>query len=102
LFTQVAAGWCPEWDTSRKIIKQSKKVQSIKLYPVATENHQTDHSKLIPKFAGSNPAKAVGFLWRKNPLHVFLQRGSKAVCPMSQIFSMLKTPGNYVEVEFSG
>ena len=38
---------------------------------------------LVPKFAGSNPAEAVGFLGRKNPQHTFLQRGSKAVGPMS-------------------
>jgi len=37
---------------------------------------------LVPKFAGSNPAEAVGFLGRKNPQHTFLQRGSKAVGPM--------------------
>jgi len=34
---------------------------------------------LVPKFAGSNPAKAVGFLECKNPQHAFFQRGSKAV-----------------------
>jgi hypothetical protein len=38
---------------------------------------------LVPKFAGSNPAEAVGFFGRKNPQHAFLRRGSKAVCPMS-------------------
>ena len=38
---------------------------------------------LVPKFAGSNPAEAVVFLGRKNPQHAFLQRGSKAVGPMS-------------------
>ena len=38
---------------------------------------------LVPKFAGSNPAEAVGFLGRKNPQHAFLWRGSKAVGPMS-------------------
>ena len=38
---------------------------------------------LVPKFAGSNPAEAVGFLGRKNPQHAFLWRGSKAVSPMS-------------------
>ena len=37
----------------------------------------------VPKSAGSNPAEAVGFLGRKNPQHVFLRRGSKAVCPIS-------------------
>ena len=38
---------------------------------------------LVPKFAGSNPAEAVGFLGQKNPQHTFLRRGSKAVGPMS-------------------
>jgi hypothetical protein len=38
---------------------------------------------LVLKFAGSNPAEAVGFFGRKNPQHAFLPRGSKAVCPMS-------------------
>jgi len=38
---------------------------------------------LVPKFAGSNPAEAVGFLGEKNPQHTFLRRGSKAVSPMS-------------------
>jgi hypothetical protein len=35
-----------------------------------------------------NPAEAVGFFGRKNPQHAFLRRGSKAVCPMSQICGM--------------
>ena len=38
---------------------------------------------LEPKFAGSHPAEAVGFLGQKNPQHAFLRRGSKAVGPMS-------------------
>jgi len=38
---------------------------------------------LVPKFAGSNPAEAVGFLGRKNPQHAFLRSGSKAIGPMS-------------------
>ena len=38
---------------------------------------------LVPKFAGSNPTEADGFLGRKNPQHAFLRRGSKAVGPMS-------------------
>ena len=57
---------------------------------------------LVPKIAGSNLAETVGFFGQKNPQHAFLRRGSKAVCPMSQICGMLKTPGNYVEVGFSG
>ena len=38
---------------------------------------------LVPKYAGTNPAEAVGYLGRKNPQHAFLRRGSKAVGPMS-------------------
>ena len=39
---------------------------------------------LVPKFAGSHPAEAVGFLGRKKiPQHAFLRRESKAVGPMS-------------------
>ena len=40
---------------------------------------------LVPKFAGLNPAEAVGFFFQgeKNPQHAFLRRGSKAVGPMS-------------------
>jgi hypothetical protein len=41
-----------------------------------------------PLIAGSNPAEAVGFFGRKNPQNAFLRRGSKAVCPMSQICGM--------------
>jgi hypothetical protein len=51
----------------------------------------------VPKIAGSNPAEAVRFFGRKNPQHAFLRRGSKAVCPMSQICGMLKNPVIYVE-----
>ena len=35
---------------------------------------------------------------RKNPQHAFLRKGSKAVCPMSQICGT----GNYMEFGFSG
>ena len=38
---------------------------------------------LVPKFAGSHPPEAVGFLGRKNCQHAILLRGSKAVGPMS-------------------
>jgi hypothetical protein len=43
---------------------------------------------LVPKIAGLNPAKAVGFFGQKNPQHAFLRRGSKAACPMSQLCGM--------------
>ena len=43
---------------------------------------------LAPKFAGSNPAEAVGFFGRKNPQHAFLRRRSKIICPMSQLCGM--------------
>ena len=42
----------------------------------------------VPKFAGSNPAEAVGFLGRKNLQQTFLRKGSKAVGPTSQICGM--------------
>ena len=43
----------------------------------------------VPKFAGSNPAEAVGFLkGDKNPQHAFLRKGSKIIGPMSQICGM--------------
>src|SRR5215475_13952843 len=53
---------------------------------------------LVPKFAGSNPAEVVGFFGRKNPQHAFLRKGSKAVCPMSQLCGMKKNPTITVEV----
>ena len=37
---------------------------------------------LVPKFAGSNPAKAVGFLGAKKSSARLPSRGSKAVGPM--------------------
>jgi hypothetical protein len=57
---------------------------------------------LIPKFAGSNPTEAVGFLkGDKNPQHAFLRKGSKFIGPMSQICDMLKNPG-YISQASSG
>jgi hypothetical protein len=57
---------------------------------------------LIPKFAGSNTAEAVGFLkGDKNPQHAFLRKGSKIIGPMSQICGMLKNPG-YISQVLSG
>ena len=39
---------------------------------------------LVPKFADSNPAEAVGFFRaKKSPQHAFLRKGIKAICPMS-------------------
>jgi hypothetical protein len=43
----------------------------------------------VPKFAGSNPAEAVGFFRaKKNPQRAFLRKGSKTVGPMSLIYGM--------------
>jgi hypothetical protein len=36
--------------------------------------------------------KPSDFFVRKNPQHAFLRKGSKAVCPMLQIFGMSKNP----------
>jgi hypothetical protein len=38
------------------------------------------------------------FFRRKNPQHAFLQKGSKAICPMSQICGMSKNPTITVKV----
>jgi hypothetical protein len=46
--------------------------------------------------------KPSDFSGEKNPQHAFLRRGSKAVCPMSQIFVMLNNPVIYVEVGITG
>ena len=44
---------------------------------------------LTHQIAGSNPAEAVGFFRRpENPQYAFLRRGSKRICPMSQLCSM--------------
>jgi hypothetical protein len=46
-------------------------------------------SILEPEFAGSNPDEAVGFFGHpKNPQYAFLRRGSKIICPMSQLCGM--------------
>ena len=48
----------------------------------------TETWPLAPKFAGSNLAEAIGFFGHKNPQHAFLRRGSKRICPMSQLCGM--------------
>jgi hypothetical protein len=52
---------------------------------------------LVPKFAGSNPAEAVGFFRAKNPQHSFLssdhQSKSGGLSPTDfDLFSKLKKP----------
>jgi hypothetical protein len=50
--------------------------------------HVEFHAK-IPEFAGSNSAEAVGFFGHpENPQYAFLRRGSKIICPMSQLCGM--------------
>jgi hypothetical protein len=42
---------------------------------------------------GFKPDRSRGiFFGRKNPRHAFRRKGSKAVCPISQICGMLKNP----------
>jgi hypothetical protein len=38
----------------------------------------------------------------KNPQHAFLQRGSKIICPMSQLWGMRKNPPLFVNSEIAG
>jgi hypothetical protein len=47
---------------------------------------------LVPKFADSHPAEAIGFLGRKNFQHTFLRRGSKAVGPNVVALRHVKDP----------
>jgi hypothetical protein len=47
---------------------------------------------LHPSLRVQTRPKPSDFFERKNPQHAFLQKGSKAVCPMSQICGMLKNP----------
>jgi hypothetical protein len=56
---------------------------------------------LVPYFAVSNPAEALGFFGRKNPQHAFLRKGSKAVCRMS-CFTACKKRKSNVEVATFG
>jgi hypothetical protein len=49
-------------------------------------------SPLVPKFVGSHPAEAMGFLGRKNPQRAFLRRGSKAVGPRVVALRHVKDP----------
>jgi hypothetical protein len=42
------------------------------------------------------------FFGRKNPQHAFLRKGSKAVCPLSQICGTIKNPCDYMEVGSQG
>ena len=53
---------------------------------------------LVLKFAGSNPAEAVGFFTQKNPQHAFFRRGSKAVGPNVVNLRHVKEPKTDVEV----
>jgi hypothetical protein len=80
-------------------LKRDTKDIQIRREELLLEQHKTEtaqrlwwSSDLVPKIAGSNPAEAVGFFGRQNPQHAFLRRGSKAVCPMSQLCGMLKNP----------
>ena len=43
---------------------------------------------LVPKFVGSNPTEAAGSFRAKKILSMSSFGGSKAVCPMSQIYGM--------------
>jgi hypothetical protein len=50
------------------------------MFPCLLFRYAPQSRPLVPEFAGSNPAEAVGFFGRKNLQHAFLRRGSKAFC----------------------
>jgi len=82
-------------------VTKKKSINLCILYGILLSNVIQSVPKKLSTVVSHFAAETVGFLGRKNPQHAFLLRGSKAVCPMSQICGMLKTPGNYVEVGFS-
>jgi hypothetical protein len=69
-----------------------REISTARLFSAASVVWWLARCPLVPKIAGSNPAKDFGFFGRKNPQHASLRRGSKAVCLMSQICGMLKKP----------
>jgi len=71
--------------------------QSARIKTIFIHVEQTACWPLAPKFAGSNPAEAVGFFGYKNPQHAFLRRGSKRICHMSQLCGMSKNLVIYVK-----
>ena len=79
----VSICWVPASKTASLIVE--KRIEHIKLYTQDSVFGGLVVAcwPLVPKFAGSNSAEAVGFLGRKNPQHAFLRRRSKAIGPMS-------------------
>jgi hypothetical protein len=47
---------------------------------------------VVSMLASGTRVRGSDFFGQKNPQHAFLRKGSKAVCPMSQICGMLKNP----------
>ena len=52
-----------------------------------------------PSLRVQNRPKPLDFYGRKNPQHAFLRRGSKRICPMSQLCGMSKNLVIYVNYE---
>jgi hypothetical protein len=51
-------------------------VHRLKILKISPVHRNIDGWPLVPEFAVSNPAEAVGFFRCKNPQHAFLWRGS--------------------------
>jgi hypothetical protein len=51
---------------------------------------------VVVSMLASGSRVRVGFFRCKNPQHAFLWRGSQIICPMSQIWGMLKNPATAV------
>jgi hypothetical protein len=82
--TQIALQWIPGRcqivgnEYADALVKKGAKI-------IQTRTRETSYHSVKLHLA-----EAVGFFGRKNPQHAFLRRGSKAVCPMSQLCGMLK------------
>ena len=76
-------------NVSQGVITENKLTNRMKNTVTISTHERLAYWPLEPEFVGSNPAEAVGFFGcPENPQYAFLQRGSKRICPMSQLCSM--------------
>jgi hypothetical protein len=68
------------------VLKALRRDGEVETFCIIYESGVTvEFAATVPKFAGSNPAEAVGYFGRKSPQHAFPRRGIIAVCSMSQL-----------------
>jgi hypothetical protein len=60
------------------------------------------HYSMHPRSRVRSRPKPSDFSDWKNPQHAFLRRGSKTICPMSELWGMYKNPALFVNSEIAG